>query len=110
MYKYKAKLIRVIDGDTYELDIDLGFHTRSIQKVRLKGIDTWEVTGPGKLKGILAREFAQQCLEQAREITIQTHKDLQTLGRYVADIWIDEKILADVLRANGHAADNERLG
>ena len=43
MYHYKAQLVRVIDGDTIEADIDLGFKTWTRRKVRLAGIDTPEI-------------------------------------------------------------------
>ena len=42
MYKYKAKLVRVVDGDTVILDIDLGFHIRCVKRVRLARIDAIE--------------------------------------------------------------------
>ena len=42
MYEYKAKLLRVIDGDTVDCVIDLGFNVRLKERVRLKGIDTPE--------------------------------------------------------------------
>ena len=43
MYKYKAKIIRVVDGDTVDVDIDLGFGVwLNNQRIRLYGIDTPE--------------------------------------------------------------------
>ena len=42
MYEYKAKLVRVIDGDTIDCIIDLGFDVRLKERIRLKGIDTPE--------------------------------------------------------------------
>ena len=42
MYEYKAKLLRVIDGDTIDCVIDLGFNVRLKERIRLKGIDTPE--------------------------------------------------------------------
>lgn len=42
MYTYKAKVLRVVDGDTIECDIDLGFHVTITKSVRLDGIDTPE--------------------------------------------------------------------
>jgi micrococcal nuclease len=42
MYKYKAKLVRVVDGDTVILDIDLGFHIRCVKRVRFARIDAIE--------------------------------------------------------------------
>ena len=42
MYKYKAKLVRVVDGDTADVMIDLGFDTWVKARLRFKGVDTWE--------------------------------------------------------------------
>ena len=42
MYKYKAKVIRVIDGDTLDAMIDLGFDTWVKKRIRLAGIDAYE--------------------------------------------------------------------
>ena len=42
MFEYKAQLIRVIDGDTLDARIDLGFSVFVKKRIRLHGIDTWE--------------------------------------------------------------------
>jgi len=42
MYTYKAKVIKVIDGDTIDCEIDLGFHIKITKRVRLSGIDAFE--------------------------------------------------------------------
>jgi len=42
MFQYAAKILRIVDGDTLSLDIDLGFYVRTVQTVRLAGIDTPE--------------------------------------------------------------------
>lgn len=42
MYTYNARVIKVIDGDTIDLEIDLGFHVKITKRARLSGIDTYE--------------------------------------------------------------------
>ena len=42
MYRYGAKLLRVVDGDTADVMIDLGFDTWVKARLRFKGVDTWE--------------------------------------------------------------------
>lgn len=42
MYTYNARVIKVIDGDTIDLEIDLGFHVKITKRARLSGIDTFE--------------------------------------------------------------------
>lgn len=89
MYEYKARLLRVIDGDTYELDIDLGCHCHVVEKCRLYGADTPEVYGKNACDaGREASEFVKELLaRQGEELQIRTHKDRQgKYGRYLVDV------------------------
>ena len=66
MYKYGAKLLRVVDGDTADVMIDLGFDTWVKARLRFKGVDTWEKRTRDlaeKAKGIAASEFTKKYLE-----------------------------------------------
>ena len=65
MYKYAAKLIRVIDGDTVVLDVDLGYTVRVIVTFRLYGIDAPEVTGENKIAGQASKAALQKILDNA---------------------------------------------
>ena len=65
-YIYKAKLERVVDGDTVEALIDLGFDTWVKKRIRYKGIDTWESRTKDldeKKLGIAAKERNKELLE-----------------------------------------------
>ena len=91
MYEYQAKLVRVIDGDTYELCVDLGFGVRKVDKFRLYGVDTPEKFGRNACEeGELVSVFVKQLLEAQPEwFTIQTYKDRQgKYGRYLVDIFL----------------------
>jgi micrococcal nuclease len=90
MYEYKAKLIRVVDGDTYDLEIDLGFKVRRTDRFRLVGADTPEVFGKNASEeGRQASESVKRLLWAQPSITIRTLKDKQgKYGRYLADIRI----------------------
>ncbi len=61
MYQYKAKVIKIIDGDTIDVDIDLGFSViLAKQRIRLHGIDTPEFRTRNKeekVRGLLSKEF-----------------------------------------------------
>lgn len=92
-YVYNAKLSRVIDGDTLELLVDLGFSMTLKSDFRLVGIDVYETrlgkktTQAQKEKGIAAKEFVQDLLLD-RDLLIETHKDKKgKYGRYLADVW-----------------------
>jgi len=95
MYEYKAKLDRVIDGDTIDVVVDLGFYTKVKERLRLAGIDTPEVYGTKKnskeyQKGVEAKEYVEKRLqENNNEMIIKTDK----VGKYRR--WIAEIILED---------------
>ena len=61
MYEYRAKIIKIIDGDTVDVDIDLGFDViLSNQRVRLHGIDTPESRTRDREEkkfGLLSKKF-----------------------------------------------------
>jgi len=102
MYQYNAIIRKVVDGDTIEIDIDLGLsiwvHN---EKIRLYGIDTPEVYGVKKgsaewERGNQASEFVKQHLKEKDEVIIDTIKDKkEKYGRYLALIFIqiDQSIL-----------------
>ena len=77
MYEYKAKIIKVVDGDTVDIDVDLGFGIwYRNQRVRLYGIDTPESRTRDQVEkqyGLMAKEFLKAAL--GKESTLRTHKD-----------------------------------
>lgn len=77
MYEYKAKIVKVVDGDTVDIDVDLGFGIwYRNQRVRLYGIDTPESRTRDKVEkqyGLMAKEFLKAAL--GKESTLRTHKD-----------------------------------
>ena len=96
MYEYKAKLKRVVDGDTMDLIIDMGFKITTEQRVRLKGIDTPETWRRKKdseeyKQGMISKEYVIKRLEENNNVMIaRTDKYPGMYGRYIVDI-----ILAD---------------
>jgi len=108
MYKYKAKLLRVVDGDTADVMIDLGFDVWVKQRLRFMGVDTWEKRTRNleeKAKGIAASEFTKKYLEMNDgQFIIQSH-GVGKYGRVLAEIFIDgeETSLNKLLIENGHA-------
>ena len=105
MYKYKIKKItRVIDGDTIEVDIDLGFHVTLNQRVRLKGIDASETRTldlEEKKKGLEAKEWLTKELSREGDWIIETTKE-DKYGRILGILYcigdrvtINERMLND---------------
>jgi len=78
MYEYKvSRLYRVVDGDTIEIDIDLGFDVAIHKMVRLAGIDTPESRTKDiyeKKLGLEAKEWLKTRLKDAENIRIKTEK------------------------------------
>ena len=92
MFEYKCKVTNVVDGDTVDVDIDLGFGVwLRDQRVRLHGIDTPEsrTSDPSeKLYGKAAAEFLKKWLDGG-DVTIKTHKDERgKFGRILGELWV----------------------
>ena len=88
LYIYKAEITRVIDGDTVEADIDLGFNTwRRGEHLRLARIDAPEVKGDERKAGLASKAALAKRIE-GRELFICTIKDEQgKFGRYLVEIY-----------------------
>lgn len=88
--EYKAKLVRVVDGDTLVLNFDLGFKIHVEQHVRLLGINTPELIGEQHEAGKLAKQAVVEALEHAvGDLVVKTHKPAKKdkYGRYVAEVF-----------------------
>lgn len=87
MYTYAAKVLRVLDGDTIEADIDLGFDMHYIAKVRLAGINAPEMKTP---QGAPAKaHLANLLTNQNLVITTKINKEFEKYGRVLGEITIN---------------------
>ena len=87
LYEYPAEIIRVIDGDTVEARIDLGFHTFAVQKLRLWGINAPEKRGASRESGLESASHLETLIASDQPIRVQTRKDKQgKYGRYLATL------------------------
>ena len=65
MYTYSCKVVNIIDGDTVDIELDLGFHIKMKERVRLIGVDTPEVFGPNaEPAGQVASDFSKRWVEE----------------------------------------------
>ncbi len=85
MYEYRARVLKVVDGDTIDFEIDVGFHLRLSMRIRLRGVDTPEVRGPSREQGLAAAAFVRSQLPVDSTVLVQTHK-IGKYGRYIADV------------------------
>ena len=94
MYEYGCKVTRVVDGDTIDVDLDLGFDIIYKCRVRLYGIDTPESRTRNKdekVRGKLAAKFLQNAISNGENVILQTQlKDSKgKFGRVLASVLVD---------------------
>ena len=94
MHEYQAKVIKVVDGDTIDLDIDLGFDIiLSKQRIRLYGIDTPESRTRDqeeKHYGKLSSSFVKSRCKKGTYITLRTHLDKKgKFGRILGELIVE---------------------
>ena len=90
-FEYYGYCTRVIDGDTIEVYVDMGFEIHHKIRVRLLNVLAPEIfSGPpeGRAKGKLAKDYLSSILS-GQYIKIQTVKDHTTFNRYIATVWVD---------------------
>ena len=111
MYEYKAKVTRVVDGDTVDVDIDLGFGVvLSNERVRIMGIDTPESRTSNKLEkvfGLAAKARLKQLLGKTAVLKTQINKNGEDMkgkfGRILGDfVAPDGRMVTDILIEEGH--------
>ena len=83
LYTYRAQVLRIIDGDTLWVEIDCGFGVSIEEKLRLRGIDTPEMSSD---EGVMARLFVGERLKAGSTIVLTTSRS-DLYDRYVADVF-----------------------
>jgi micrococcal nuclease len=100
MYEYHVKKVTgVVDGDTIDCDIDLGFNVSYSQRVRLAGIDTPESRTKDKMEkalGLEAKEYLKNKIKDASSVVIKTQlpDSSEKYGRILGWIYVDEQELS----------------
>ena len=111
MYEYRARINRVVDGDTVDVDIELGFGVvLSDERVRIMGIDTPESRTSDKVEklfGKAAKAKLQELLGEVSILKTQIAKDGEdmkgkfglVLGDFVTE---DGRMVTEVMQETGH--------
>ena len=91
MYEYKCQVKRVVDGDTMDVILDLGFDIHHVVRVRLAGIDTPESRTRDldeKARGKLSTAFLKESIK-GKKIILKTKLDNSKgkFGRVIAEVW-----------------------
>jgi len=112
-HNYSAKLVRVVDGDTADAMIDLGFDTWVKKRIRFKGVDCWESRTRDldeKKKGLEAKAYTKHLLENSDEgkFALKSY-GVGKYGRVLADLFVKghESSVNQLLIENGHAYEYE---
>ena len=110
MFDYRCKLLRVVDGDTIDVNLDLGFNVWHKARVRMLGIDTPEKRTRNKQEKILGLASTARLKEllKGSKIEIECSKEKGKFGRVLGIVWATDKAgnrvnCNDQLCAEGHA-------
>ena len=118
MHEYNCKISRVVDGDTVDVDIDLGFGTwRCSERIRLYGVDTPECRtrdAQEKAAGFLAKEFVEDALHVGGTYKLQT-REKGKFGRFLGVIYltkgtsINDALISENLAVAYHGQSKEDI-
>jgi len=112
MYEYRAKVLKIVDGDTVDVDIDLGFGvTLTDERVRIMGIDTPESRTRDKVEkvfGLASKKRLKELLGKTAILKTQINKNGEDMkgkfGRILGDfVSVDGRMVTDILVEEGHA-------
>ncbi len=110
MYEYKCEVKRIVDGDTVDVIIDLGFSIHYSTRVRLYGIDTPESRTRDKdekVRGFLSKYYLTDWLEKG-DVIIRTHRDKKgKFGRVLGEMVVDGKNINLLMVDENHAVKYE---
>lgn len=97
MYEYRVKqVLKVVDGDTIDVVLDLGFDISFTSRVRLAGIDTPEsrtTDAREKILGLEVKEYLKKALDGATDIVIRTEKadSSEKYGRILGWLFVNKE-------------------
>lgn len=100
-----TKVVRVLDGDTVEMCVDLGHHTFHTSKYRLDGFDAPETWRPSteaeRRAGETVTKFLVGLLDKYKDVLyIRTSKDPKIYGRYSATLFVEKSDYRELININ----------
>lgn len=113
MYTYEiTKVRRVVDGDTIEATVDLGFSIFHNITIRLLGINSPETRTKDleeKARGLEAKDFLRIYMDDNRDAYMVVHSsELDSFGRSLGEIYVDGENLSELMLREGHAVPYEK--
>ena len=113
VWEYQIRVLRVVDGDTIDAQVDLGFYTHRNIRIRLYGIDTYEKRtrdAEEKVKGKAAAARLTQLLDDAEKVILKSH-GVGKFGRCLGELHLvmpekEERLdVCKTLLAEGHGVE-----
>jgi endonuclease YncB( thermonuclease family) len=86
---FRGVVRHVVDGDTIDVFLDLGFNQYSYQTIRVRDLNTPELVGTvgeDRKKALDAKAFLESLFRRNPEVSVVTFRDKTTFGRYLADV------------------------
>lgn len=116
MHEYRGRVVKVVDGDTVDVAIDLGFRITIVQRCRLHGLNAPEMRGPTAAAGLAAKLYVETWLgcvgtsgNTSVDVIVHSHKPYadDKYGRWVVQLWKNVSTSAESLNTalirTGHA-------
>ena len=106
MYIYSAKCLKVVDGDTLDARVDLGFDTFKKIRIRLVGINAPESRTRDleeKARGLAAKARVKELMKENKNQFVLHSQGVGKFGRCLGEIFLGESKLNDILINEGHA-------
>jgi micrococcal nuclease len=111
MYEYKCNIVKIVDGDTVDVDIDLGFGVwLKDERVRIMGIDTPESRTRDKVEkkfGLASKAKLKSLLGKKGVLKTQVNKNGEDMkgkfGRILGDFQVGARMVTDILCEEGYA-------
>lgn len=94
-YLYRAQIFKIVDGDTFDAVVDLGFYVSTAVRFRMYGLDTAEINDRDPEKRALAMQAKLFCVEKLlnQSVTMQTYKT-DKYGRWLAEVFLPNEELS----------------
>ena len=111
MYEYKCNIVKIVDGDTVDVDIDLGFGVwMKDERVRIMGIDTPESRTRDKVEmkfGLASKAKLKSLLGKTGVLKTQVNKNGEDMkgkfGRILGDFQVGAKMVTQIMCEEGYA-------
>lgn len=104
MYKYRAKLIKIIDGDTIDAEIDLGFNVKIKKRIRFLGINAPEIRTKDldeKRAGLAVKSRLESIFDDSEGVFKLKSHGIDKYGRVLGEIYIENNNINSLLLKEG---------